>query len=413
VQAKLRKRLTADGIADTARWCADTIGGLDAALAETVTLAADDVLLDQLLAQLAEDPLARRLLIGASVYRVPVDELGLVWPVGEPVEQMPDPERAVRLQAAIERLNEAREKDPAVGLSDAIGSKSELEQFRRDWEAEHGPPLSAPAGFASAKRRLLDLSLLAPVRFADTDEEMFSVHRWTANALAKRASTEERSAAHQSAAAYWRWRVDNKPQSRERGIEDLLEARHHLHGLGDIEAVYSISGDVILQLDTWGAWEWEDRLIRETLAWMPIGSREAAALLHQLGMVAQDQGDYEAVLDWYRQALAIKEQFGNRAGMASTLSQIGVLYTQTKQTADAVSLNLQALTLRLQMQSPEARIDLRWLSRQREELGSDSFRAILAQHLDAESTAHISMLLGEFERRAGEAGSPQSEQPPA
>ena len=81
----------ADGIADPARWCADTNGGLDAALAETVTLAADDVLLDQLLAQLADEPLARQLLIGASVYRVPVDELGLVWPVGEPVEQAPRP----------------------------------------------------------------------------------------------------------------------------------------------------------------------------------------------------------------------------------------------------------------------------------------------------------------------------------
>jgi hypothetical protein len=66
VQVKLRKQLKAKGIADPARWCADTIGRLDAALAETVTLAADDVLLDQLLAQLADDPLARRLLIGAA-----------------------------------------------------------------------------------------------------------------------------------------------------------------------------------------------------------------------------------------------------------------------------------------------------------------------------------------------------------
>ena len=155
-----------------------------------------------------------------------------------------------------------------------------MEQFRRDWAAEHGPPVSAPAGFAAAKQRLLDLSLLAPVRFADTDEEMFSVHRWTAGALAKRATTDERSAAHQSAAAYWRWRVDNKQQSRARDIEDFLEARHHLHALGDLEAVYSVSGNVILQLQTWGAWEWEDRLIRETLAWMPDGSQKAAALLH-------------------------------------------------------------------------------------------------------------------------------------
>ncbi len=88
VQTRMRKQLAAKGIRDPARWCADTVGGLDAALAETVTLAADDVLLDQLLAQLEDAPLARRLLIGAAVYRVPVDEVGLVWMVGEPVEQV-------------------------------------------------------------------------------------------------------------------------------------------------------------------------------------------------------------------------------------------------------------------------------------------------------------------------------------
>jgi tetratricopeptide (TPR) repeat protein len=492
VQAKLRKRLTADGITDTSRWCADTIGGLDAALAKTVMFAAADVLLDQLLAQLAEDPLARRLLFGASVYRVPVDELGLVWPVGDPVEQAPDPERAARLQAAIKRLNEARKKDPNASLTDAISSESELEQFHRDWAAEHEPPMSAPTGFASAKRRLLDLSLLAPVRFADTNEEMFSVHRWTADALEKRASTEERSAANQSAAAWWRWRVANKPQSRKRDIEDLLEARHHLHGLGDLEAVYSISSTVILQLETWGAWEWEERLIRETLNWMPAGSQQAAALLHHLGVVAQDKGDYDAALDWYRQSLAINEQRGNRAGMANsyhqlgivtqqrgdydaaldwyrqslaiaeqlgnrasmagsyhnlgtvaqdkgdydaaldwyrqslaiseqlgnragmalTLGQIGILYTEMKQVTEAVPFNLQSLALWLQMRSPELHIGLHWLSRQRQELGSDKFLAIVAQHHDAEGTAQISALLDEFAREAGEAGPLRSEPPP-
>ncbi len=333
VQAKLRKQLKANGIADPARWCADTTGGLDAALAETVTLAADDVLLDQLLAQLADDPLARRLLIGAAVYRVAVDELGLVWPVGDPVERAPDPERAARLQAAYRPLEGgARGRTRRPAWPDVTWPDGELEQFHRDLAAEREPPVTAPAGFASAKQRLLDLSLLAPVRFADTDEQMFLVHRWTAAALEKRASTDERSAAHQSAAAYWRWRVANTPQSRERDIDDLLEARHHLHELGDIEAVYSVSSDVILQLETWGAWEWEVRLIRETLAWMP-GIDEAAALLGadrsadsitMLGMVAQQRGDYEAALDWYRQSLAINEQLGNRAGMATSYHQLGM-----------------------------------------------------------------------------------------
>ena len=140
-----------------------------------------------------------------------------------------------------------------------------------------------------------------------------------------------------------------------------------------------------------------------------------AGSYHHLGMVAQDQGDYEAALDWYRQSLAIDEQLGNRAGMASTLSQIGILHTETKQVTEAVPFNLQVLdsSAVLQMRSPEIRINLHWLSRQRQELGSDKFLAIVAQHHDAEGTAQISALLDEFARQASEAGPLRSERPPA
>jgi hypothetical protein len=125
-----------------------------------------------------------------------------------------------------------------------------------------------------------------------------------------------------------------------------------------------------------------------------------ASSYHQLGMVAQRRGDYEAALDWYRQSLVISEQLGNRDGMASTLSQIGVLHTERGQANDAVPFNFHALALRLQMESPRARIDLHWLSRQRRELNSDKFSAIVAEHSDAESAAYVVMLLDEFERQA-------------
>ena len=270
-----------------------------------MTLAADDVLLDQLLAQLADDPLSRRLLIGAFVHRAPVDELGLIWPVGEPVEHVADLARTARLQAMRDGLNAARKENPVAETSDVF-SESELQLWRRDWAEEHRrPPLAAPEGFAFAKLRLMNLSLLAPVRFTDNEEEKFLVHRWTARALAKRVSKDEQALAHHAAATYWRWRVAKQPQSREQDIEDLLEARYHLHALGDPAEAYSVTGQVILQLETWGAWEWEDRLVRETLAWMSEGSREASALLHQLGMLAKKRGDYDAALDWVRQSLAI------------------------------------------------------------------------------------------------------------
>jgi hypothetical protein len=255
VQARLRRQLAAKGIRDPARWCADTVGGLDAALAETVTLAADDVLLDQLLAELEDAPLARQLLIGAAVYRVPVDEVGLVWMVGEPTEQLGDPARTTRLEEAQQRLREARKANPVAEWSDIAHSQEEMQQWLQDVAEERRPPITAPGGFAVAKQQLLDLSLLAPVRFADTDKDRFLVHRWTAGALEGRSREGEQRDAHHRAAGYWRWRVAKLPQPRENDIEDLLEARYHLRAIGDIPQFYDVSCSIIAQLETWGAWE--------------------------------------------------------------------------------------------------------------------------------------------------------------
>jgi tetratricopeptide (TPR) repeat protein len=325
IQIRLRRQLAEKGIKDTARWCSDTAGGLDAALAETVTLAADDVLLDQLLVQLEDAPLARRLLMRAAVYRVPVDEVGLTWMVGEPADQTPDPARTARLKGAQDRLREARKENPVAKLSDVAHSHEEFQQWGRDLEEETCAPVKAPEGFAAAVQKLLDLSLLAPVRFADSDDDRFLVHPWTASALARRGSETEQAEAHRASTAYWRWRVENVPQSRESDVDDLLEARYHLRAIGDIPQFHDVTGAIINQLETWGAWEWEERLIQETLRLVPEASREAGALLHQLGTVARNHGDYDGAANWLCKSIAINEQLGDRAGVARSYTQLGIV----------------------------------------------------------------------------------------
>ncbi len=106
VEQRLKKALEKKGIADPARWRPDTAGGLDAALAETATLAADDVLLGTLLERLDAQPLARKLLFGAAVYRMPVDRAGLAFQVGEIVERPADPERQQRMARVRQVLEE-------------------------------------------------------------------------------------------------------------------------------------------------------------------------------------------------------------------------------------------------------------------------------------------------------------------
>jgi hypothetical protein len=55
-----------------------------------------------------------------------------------------------------------------------------------------------------------------------------------------------------------------------------------------------------------------------------LGDRAGVATsLHEMGMVRQDRGDLDGALDLYRRSLETFEQLGDRAGMASSLARWG------------------------------------------------------------------------------------------
>jgi tetratricopeptide (TPR) repeat protein len=290
-------------------------GDLDRALAEAVTIAVDDVLLDRLLERLETVPLAKDLLVGAAVYRVPVGLLGLVWQVGEEVE-------------------------------------SEGEDLKT----------LEPEGFEEARLALEDLGFLARVGWTGSGTDLFIVHRWTASAVLARAGAEEKAQAHHRAARFWRWRV---PQSRAEYMEQLLEARHHHYEAGEIVEAVEVTWWVVDQFGDWGAYRREEQLCREVLGWLPRDSAAAAKLSGQLGiiaysrgdlakaeialqtsflaleaigdrwgmattcyhlgLIAQDRGELSQALEHYQKALQIAEKLGNRSGMAESYRQLGTI----------------------------------------------------------------------------------------
>jgi len=279
VAERMEAALEKKGVRHPEAWLRRAQGNLDQALAEAVTLAVDDVLLDRLLEKLEGVALARELLLGASVYRIPVDVLGLAWQVGEEIEN-----------------------------------------------PEDGPPLAVPEGFAEALAVLGSLGLLAPVAWSGTPEDTrFAIHRWTAGAVLRRSPDDAVRESHRRAARHWRWRVQRVPQSRQDDIAQLFEARHHHREARDVDAAVEVTEVICRQLDTWGAWRREEQLCREVLTWLPERSGKAAAFLHQLGNLAYQRGAYDQALDWYKRALPIKEELGDRSGMAGLYHQIGMV----------------------------------------------------------------------------------------
>jgi tetratricopeptide (TPR) repeat protein len=221
--------------------------------------------------------MAPHLLLGASVYRLPVEETALVWQVGDVPEL------------------------PVQGTKEAF------------------PEVAAPAGFAAARAALEEAGLLAPYAVSDEDAVRFAVHRWTASALAARSAPDEFAAAHLRAARYWWWRV----RTVSKDLEEGMEARYHFHQAGELDDAVSVTETVCLQLDTWGAYRREEQLCREVLGWLPPRSDKAAGFTLQLGFVAQKRGSYEEAFEWFWCSRQIFEEMGNRPGMAASYHHLG------------------------------------------------------------------------------------------
>lgn len=294
-------------------------GNLDAALAEAVTLTVDDVLLHELLGLL--DDFTRDVLVGASVYRIPVDRTGIIWPVSTPAE--PDPARDERIERIAELLSLAHADNPEATIEDLGLPPEELEQTLQDIASWQAAPIAEPAGADAAIGTLLRLGLLSAT---DTEAASgFVVHRWTAKTLARHdfSAPDRLTATHRSAASFWQWQVDVRSLDPQQELQALLEARFHWQAAGDVAAAAEANDAICGTLHTAGAWGWEEQLYREALSWFPAGSHGEQAAYHQLGMIAEARGDYEQALDWIRKSLAIAEELGDRASAAISYHMLG------------------------------------------------------------------------------------------
>ena len=323
VAIRMETQLRARNISDPAAWLATPGRDLDTSLAETVTLAASDTLLPTLLEQLTATPLAGELVIGAAVYRVPVDDTALLFQIGQPVERTADPQRRHRLDRVAQLLASARERTPGVNISleDAGLSTEERAQFEADLAEEYRPPYRQPEGFKAAVRAAEAIGLVAPVPRGNAFS-FHVVHRWTAAAISVLHS-HATAAAHQRAAAFWRWRIDNLPQSPEQDVEQMLEARYHHNAAGQIDEALALTETAVRHLRTWGQYGRAAELCHDTLSWLRPDSKETAEFTHQLGTLAYLRGDYAAAERSYRQALGIVEPLGDQPAVARSYHELG------------------------------------------------------------------------------------------
>jgi tetratricopeptide (TPR) repeat protein len=101
--------------------------------------------------------------------------------------------------------------------------------------------------------------------------------------------------------------------------------------------------------------------------------------LHNIGTIYQYKGDYDAALTQYEKAKDIFEKIGDIAGMAISMGQMGNLYFDQNQFETALKLFLQAFAIFAKIGSPNANIVKGNITRCREKMPEERFKAILKE----------------------------------
>ena len=338
VASRMETALRARGIADPSSWLARGAGDLNQALAETVTLIVDDVLVDRLLARLQPYPLARQLFVAASVFRTPIDADGLNWAVAESLEPDPDPDRVRRTSQAYRQLAEAQRERTGFLLRDLGLPPDLLAQLYRDCAAGGRP--SERAGLARAIEMLVGMSLLTRAHGYPDDDPRYVVHRWTARGLryliqagsGGLVDATELTRAHGRAAAYYEWRAERYPDA----VADLLEARYHRREAGEIEHAASLTLRAATILFRWGEFEQIRRLCAETLQEVAADAQPVTELLHLQSWAAQENGDYRAAEQFCRDCLAAAHARADRRWITIAHERLARIATDQRSYAPAL-----------------------------------------------------------------------------
>ncbi len=302
---------------------------LKSAVAETTALIAGDVLLDELIARLAELPGATELLLAVSVYRKPVDISALAFQVGEPDSAAAEVPARRAAEAEIRRIAD----EAGLRRKQHIADNDLPEPVRASFDAAFAVLLERPP----APFRLPgDLSLriaacqavgLLFVEQKDASARYF-VHRWTADALAVRADGDDRlrlTRAHRQAAAYWHWLRKAAPVAVNDEPRYMAEALYHLREIHASEEADQVALEICVRLDEQGAYDQEVTLINGAMKLLPEGSPRRGKWVYQLGVIQHQQGRPDEASLQYEQALEISRSQHDRALRTMCLYSLAIL----------------------------------------------------------------------------------------
>jgi tetratricopeptide (TPR) repeat protein len=343
---------------------------LDEALAGTVSIAADDVILPQLIARLRKTEGARELLIGASTFRRPVGMDGILFQVGQPNRpDKRDEEIATRRMRASTRarmiLEDAGVESPAqldfARMPDSM--QTDLAEQMKELAELPEIPRQAPAKLDAMIAACVASGLLSRIEESD-DTSRYFVHRWTASELERIEREQGQGAEIETAQAkagdYWTWRAYCAGEIRSH-IDDLIEARHHYLTAGLVARAVEVSNEAGRYLTQIGALDDKLRLTQETLELLDVDSLEEAMWTFELASTLLQLSDRVEAEKHFRKALGLMEVHGNLGGIAACAFSLGTVALQDGEFDEAERLLRRALEIEEAKESPQLHLVLEQL----------------------------------------------------
>jgi hypothetical protein len=101
--------------------------------------------------------------------------------------------------------------------------------------------------------------------------------------------------------------------------------------------------------------------------------------LHQMGMIAQRQGDYAEAMRLYNESLKIEKELGDKSGIAITFGQMGKLAVVQGELKEALVHYLNALMIFEQLGSPYRKLARKEIANVRAAAGDEQFTAWLKE----------------------------------
>ncbi|MEL6672466.1 MAG: tetratricopeptide repeat protein [Bacteroidota bacterium] len=172
----------------------------------------------------------------------------------------------------------------------------------------------------SAEEITVSLARFNVLSFYFTDDQQTGyIHRLAAAyVINQQHSPESRNALHLSIAGYL---INEKKES----LEDFMEARWHYRQAEAWDDYADLSFALEDQLSLAGHFSLAKSLNQQVLDISPTPKHQAGAM-HNLGIILQHEGDYDAALAQYEASKKIKKQMEDMKGLAISLHQIGMIY---------------------------------------------------------------------------------------